>query len=137
MPQLIFHGKKTVPAALRRDVWRPYFAIHFPETLLGQKAGLQTYQKLREFSMRRQLDPPEDLLVATEADVQRAVKKLANPLDARAKLLQGKVSLRLPREGHLLPKRLRAEKLMDQKATSIADTAFVLNLATKWMNENQ
>lgn len=35
--------------------------------------------------------------------------------------------MKLPKAGELLPKKLRAKRLMDQKATSVADVAFVLD----------
>ncbi len=131
MPQLLNHGKKTVPAALRRDVWRPYFSIHFPPTSVGARAGIIAYQRLREFAVRRQLSPEEGSLMTTLADIEKVKRKAGEPTDVRQKLRDGK--LRLPTLGHKLPQRYRAEKLMDQKATSVADVSFVLGMATEWM----
>ena len=127
MPQLIYHGKKTVPAALRRDVWRPYFSVHFPETPAGARAGLTAYHRLRQFALRRQLDPPAEHLIATEKDYEKALTDGGDPVDVREKRLKQKI--KLPMIGQRLPKRMRAKKLMDQKATSVADLAFVLKLA--------
>ena len=44
--QLIYHGKKTVPADIRRDVWLPYYSVHFPSTSLGKYSGLLAYRRL-------------------------------------------------------------------------------------------
>lgn len=131
MPQLIYHGKKTVPAALRRDVWRPYFSVHFPETPAGARAGLTAYHRLRQFALRRQLDPPPEHLIATEKDYEKALTAGGDPVDVREKRIKQRI--KLPIVGQRLPKRMRAKKLMDQKATSVADLAFVLKLARRSM----
>ena len=129
MPQLVFHGKKTVPAALRRDSWRPYFSVHFPETPAGAKVGMKAYRRLREFALSRQLQPPKGYLVATEEDQRRAKAKVGDPTDLREQL--EKRDLKLPIVGQKLSKKLRGEKLMNQGATSVADLAFTLQLAKK------
>ena len=129
MPQLVFHGKKTVPAAIRRDMWRPYFAVHFPETDVGAKAGLTAYQRLREFALRRQLSPPPEQLIATEKDYEDEKKRKGDPVDVREQ--QFARNMKLPFVGQRLPKKLRAKRLMDQRATSVADLAFVLLLARR------
>ncbi|KAF2397872.1 hypothetical protein EJ06DRAFT_550834 [Trichodelitschia bisporula] len=62
LKQLTFYGKKTVPAALRRDVWRPYAVVSLPRAL--QPVGLSTYHYLREFRTLRDYcwtwTPPPD-----------------------------------------------------------------------------
>lgn len=133
MPQLIFHGKKTVPAALRRDLWRPYFSIHYPDNALGARAGLIAYSMLRKLSLQRQLRPPERLLIATQEDLEKAKRAAGDPADVCQKLLDHK--LKLPMVGQLLPQKLRARKLMDQKATSVADVAHVLEKSLKSFTE--
>ena len=135
MPQLLFHGKKTVPAALRRDVWRPYFAVHFPETPAGATAGLDAYRQLRELSAQRQLSPPDGYLITTAADYEKAKKAGGDPLDLREKRMARKI--KLPMIGQRLPKKLRAKKLMDQKATSVADLALVLGLTRSSIEKAQ
>lgn len=139
MPQLVNHGKKTVPAALRRDIWRPYFSIQFPDNDGGRKAGLKAYQRLREFALRRQLDPPEDYLMTTQEDVDRAARRYGTPSKLRLAYQNqsGKVGKRfqLPLLGQKLPQQLRAAKLMDQRATSVADTSFILSLALEQLQQ--
>ena len=139
MPQLVNHGKKTVPAALRRDIWRPYFSIQFPDNDGGRKAGLKAYQRLREFALRRQLDPPEHSLMTTQEDVDRAAKRYGTPAKLRLAYQKqsGKIGRRfqLPLLGQKLPQQLRAAKLMDQRASSVADTSFVLSLALEQLQE--
>lgn len=125
--QLVFHGKKTVPANVRRDMWVPYFSIHFPDSPGGRGAGLLAYRRLRELSLRRQLEGPDELVRATEEDVETA-KKRYGPLRLAELEEEGKLESRLPRVGKLLSKKGRARKLMDQKATSVADVAMVLGL---------
>jgi hypothetical protein len=125
LPQLIYHGKKTVPAALRRDSWTPYFSLHFPPNEYGSSSGLLAYHQLRELSKQRQLAPPEDMVVATQEDIDRR-KARYNPIELDQMLNDKKLTL--PQVGQLLPKKLRAKKLMSQKATAVADVAFVLGL---------
>jgi Transcriptional regulation of mitochondrial recombination len=50
--QLPFLGKKTVPAALRKDLWQPFATISFPSPFQGLKAlhKLREYRKLHELS---------------------------------------------------------------------------------------
>ena len=133
MRQLINHGKKTVPAEIRRDSWLPYFSVHFPTTPLGKYSGLLAYRRLKELSDRRQLEGPDDIVMATQEDVDKA-KKNYDPIeldyilkeDEKEKNIEKK---KIPVLGKLLRKKLRGKKLMDQKATSVADVAMVLKLA--------
>ena len=123
MEQLIFHGKKTVPAALRRDMWTPYFSIHFPPTIHGAEAGKLAYQRLRELSLQRQLSPPRKMVEVTQRDIDD-IKAKHNPLTLKD-LLEHR-DLVLPKLRSRLPQKLLAKRLMDQKATSVADVRFVL-----------
>ena len=125
MNQLVFHGKKTVPSALRRDHWTPYFSLHFPPDENGAYAGLLAYRQLRELSLQRQLLPPDDMVITTQEDIDR-IKNKHDPVDLEYMEEEGE--LKLPREGDLLPKKERARKLMSQKKTAVADLAFVLGL---------
>jgi len=128
---MLFHGKKTVPEALRRDVWRPHFSLHFPKTPAGANKGLRVYNELRELSLKRQLDPPKELRTATQRDVERAMialgpkaqEKLNSVPQARG-AQHGKFVMPVP--GTKLPQFLLARRLMNQKATSVADVAATL-----------
>jgi hypothetical protein len=126
MEQLLFHGKKTVPAALRRDMWTPYFSLHFPPTIHGAEAGKLAYRRLRELSLQRQLSPPRAMVRATQKDIDD-VKSKYDPLTLRDALERRDIK-NLPKEGKRLPKKLLARRLMDQKATSVADARFVTEL---------
>jgi hypothetical protein len=133
MPQLVNHGKKTVPSEIRRDLWRPYFSIDFPDNDGGRVAGLEAYRRLREFSLRRQFDPNQEDLMSTQEDINRFMKSIGSPARLRDKYLSKdgprKEKFKFPVLGMKLPQRLRARKLMDQKATSVADMSLVLGLA--------
>ena len=126
MEQLLFHGKKTVPAALRRDMWTPYFSLHFPPTIHGAEAGKLAYRRLRELSLQRQLSPPRAMVLATQKDIDDKKSKY-DPLTLRDALERRDIK-ELPKEGERLPKKLLARRLMDQKATSVADARFVTEL---------
>lgn len=106
-------------------MWTPYFSLHFPQNDYGSASGLLTYHRLRELSLQRQLAPPEDLVIATQEDVDR-VKAKYDPVDLEELWKARKI--KMPKVGELLPKEFRAKKLMSQKMTSVADVAFVLSL---------
>ncbi|PQE03009.1 transcriptional regulation of mitochondrial recombination domain-containing protein [Rutstroemia sp. NJR-2017a BVV2] len=53
LAQLPYNGKKTVPAALRKDHWSPLALITFPPGTSA--AGLTAYQKLREYRKLHEL----------------------------------------------------------------------------------
>ncbi|EEA28603.1 hypothetical protein TMatcc_003050 [Talaromyces marneffei ATCC 18224] len=115
LSQLVYHGKKTIPASLRKDMWAPYYSVHFDDA----KVGLRAYHLLREFSLQRQLAPPKEMVTMTEKwlDQKRPRDLLA------AKKFDEEHEKQV---GKLLPKKERARILMDQKATSVADIAAVL-----------
>ncbi|KAJ5152199.1 hypothetical protein N7492_010494 [Penicillium capsulatum] len=115
--QMIYHGKKTVPAEIRRDMWVPYYSVHFGDSRLG----LRAYQLLREFSKQRQLAPPPEMITVTEAFL--AQKRPRDPVGAEE---FDKINMK--RIGCTMEKKERARVLMDQKATSVADIAAVLGI---------
>ncbi|ODH21030.1 hypothetical protein ACO22_05733 [Paracoccidioides brasiliensis] len=121
LSQLIYHGKKTVPATLRKDMWTPYFSVHFPSATLG----LETYRLLREFSIQRQLAPPTDIITASKDNEVLTRQRPRDPKKAEEWDEQWNPRME---QRQILNKRLRARVLMDQKATSVADIAAVLAL---------
>ncbi|KAG9969435.1 hypothetical protein KCU98_g15100, partial [Aureobasidium melanogenum] len=88
LKQLTFAGKKTLPSALRKDMWRPLLTATFP----SPEQGLAAFRKLRELRMLHEhnWEHPDP--------------------DAR----------KMP------SKKMRGHIIMDQKANSIADIAWVL-----------
>ncbi|KAJ5243004.1 uncharacterized protein N7469_001331 [Penicillium citrinum] len=118
--QMVYHGKKTVPAELRRDMWVPYYSVHFGDARLG----LRAYQLLREFSMQRQFSPPAEMITVTKEYLDK--KRPKDPLAAEEFDKMNK-----KRIGHPMEKKERARVLMDQKATSVADIAAVLAIQEK------
>lgn len=117
---MIYHGKKTVPAELRRDMWVPYYSVHFGDARLG----LRAYQLLREFSLQRQLSPPAELITVTKEFLDQ--KRPKDPLSAEE--FDEKNNKRI---GYTMDKKERARALMNQKATSVADIAAVLAIQEK------
>ncbi|KAE8154947.1 transcriptional regulation of mitochondrial recombination-domain-containing protein [Aspergillus avenaceus] len=113
--QLVYHGKKTVPATLRKDMWVPYYSVHFNDT----KIGLRAYHLLREFALQRQLAPPREMITITERFLDQ--KRPRAPEEA--KKFDEKYADKI---GWLMEKKDRARAVMDQKATSIADVSAVL-----------
>ncbi|KAL9622147.1 MAG: hypothetical protein Q9160_003490 [Pyrenula sp. 1 TL-2023] len=131
LSQLLYHGKKTRPAALRRDMWTPYYSVQFPSTRVGQLA----YAHLRELNLLHQLCPKESSLIATEEHIKawedRVGKEVAD--DEEYDLIGNTKQRPRPRPllGQKLPKKERAKMLMNQKASSVADLAFTLGLAAE------
>lgn len=112
MKQLIFHGKKTVPAALRRDVWRPYFQVRLPRTDAGAAKGMGIYQDLLEMSRWRQFDPPREMKVIK-----------ADEIPTYENVRPSKVV------GAIAPQPTIARRLMYQERHAVADLSAVL---TRW-----
>ncbi|KAI5194920.1 hypothetical protein E4T38_09321 [Aureobasidium subglaciale] len=103
LKQLTFAGKKTLPSALRKDMWRPLLTATFPST----SQGLSAFRKLRELRMLHEHNWEHP-----------------NP------------------EAQKLPeKKQRGFIIMDQKANSIADLAWVLRhqeeLGVKKQQQNE
>lgn len=117
---MVYHGKKTVPAELRRDMWVPYYSVHFGDARLG----LRAYQLLREFSLQRQLAPPLEMITVTKEFLNSK-----RPKDPLAGEEFDKINLK--RIGQPMEKRERARVLMNQKATSVADIAAALQIQDK------
>lgn len=57
MKQLTFVGKKSVPSALRKDLWTPMATVSFTDQIMGTN----TYRMLREFRRRHETDYPESV----------------------------------------------------------------------------
>ena len=117
LKQMIYHGKKTVPSRLRKDMWVPYYSVHFNDS----KVGLRAYHLLREFSAQRQLSPPKELITITQEWIDRSCPR--DPEGAKNFLEKFEKQI-----GNKMPKNHRARAVMDQKATSVADIAAVLEI---------
>ncbi|KAJ5269175.1 hypothetical protein N7505_004933 [Penicillium chrysogenum] len=115
LKQCVNHGKKTVPATVRKDMWVPYFSLHFNEA----QVGLNVYNYLRQFALLRQLSPPKEMITVTKEYLDSK-----RPVDLRDQKQWDKENT--GRVGQIMMKKERAYALMNQKATAIADVAFVL-----------
>ncbi|KAJ5757499.1 uncharacterized protein N7511_006193 [Penicillium nucicola] len=115
LKQMVNHGKKTIPAELRKDLWAPYYSVHFN----NREVGLNVYNHLRQFALLRQLSPPREMITVTKEflDAQR-------PTDLRDQMEWDKQNK--GRIGQIMKQKERAKALMDQKATSVADIAFLV-----------
>ncbi|KAJ5042775.1 mitochondrial 54S ribosomal protein mL67 [Drepanopeziza brunnea f. sp. 'multigermtubi'] len=109
LAQLPFNGKKSVPAALRKDLWHPMARITFPKG--SGKVGLSAFQKLREYRKRHEL----------EWETKKGDHIFWDPKAREDKDNPGSFT-----PG---PRTIKARNrlLCDQKANSIADIAAVLN----------
>ena len=103
--QLPYNGKKTVPAALRKDLWAPLACINFAETEAAgaasppQQYGLKTFQKLREYRKLHETQWPKSF--ARDAKTGKTLTRIE-----------------------------RGRRLCDQKANSVADMAAALAAVT-------
>jgi hypothetical protein len=105
--QLTYYGKKTVPRALRKDIWHPFATVKFPKPEQGLLAiqSLREYRKIRDHCWTWKPTPQE--IEKAKQDLRQTGKtELAN--------------LNLP------TKKERQKLLMDQRAYSVADLADVL-----------
>ncbi|KAJ5558782.1 Mitochondrial homologous recombination protein 1 [Penicillium sp. DV-2018c] len=115
LKQCVNHGKKTIPATVRKDMWVPYFSVHFNEA----QVGLNVYNHLRQFALLRQLSPPKEMITVTKEYLDSK-----RPRDLRDQKQWDKENM--GRVGQIMMKKERAYALMNQKATAVADVAFVL-----------
>jgi len=91
MRQLPFNGKKSKPAKLRRDFWRPMAVIQFAQ---GQGVvGRSVFQKLREFKREHELSwgwQAKELLAKTKPRRAEALNaQKANSVADMAAVLGG------------------------------------------------
>lgn len=102
LSQIPFNGKKTVPAALRKDLWSPLAVIDFPPQ--SSSICLQAFQKLREYRRRHELEWGNEIIYKeqTPAEIEEGLRK--------------------ERENF----KVRGRKIQDQRANSVADIAAVL-----------
>jgi hypothetical protein len=110
LKQLPYNGKKTVPAALRKDLWTPLAKVDFypVDTPQAAAAGLHAFRRLREYKKMHELQWPAELAMEEQDTTDSGKKSNPKPLS----------------------RKLRGRKLCDQKANSIADLAAALNAVT-------
>ena len=96
-------------------MWVPYLSVHFKEA----QVGLNVYNHLRQFALLRQLSPPKEMITVTQEYLDSK-----RPVDLRDQKQWDKENM--GRVGQIMMKKERAYALMNQKATAIADIAFVL-----------
>jgi len=68
--QLSFVGKQSVPAALRKDRWRPLACVHFPTA----QFGLGTLRLLREFRIMHETQYNKELLKLPKNELKRVLQ---------------------------------------------------------------
>ncbi|KAF2140559.1 uncharacterized protein K452DRAFT_288640 [Aplosporella prunicola CBS 121167] len=100
LQQLVYAGKKTVPASLRKDVWRPLATVTFPSPTQGMTA----YNLLLQFRKLHEMHWDTGEYPMLPPDVQKKLKET----------------------GNLPTRKERAKVIMDQKANTVADLAAVL-----------
>ncbi|KAL2074600.1 hypothetical protein VTL71DRAFT_8378 [Oculimacula yallundae] len=77
LAQLPFNGKKSVPTALRKDLWHPFAQIRFPPG--AGTIGLSAFQKLREYRKRHELEWGNEILLDKDNKV-RSLKERGKAL---------------------------------------------------------
>jgi hypothetical protein len=136
MKQLAFYGKKTKPRALRRDMWRPFASVTFPQG--SEEDGLRAYKVLREFRLLRDYAwreiPHFNPALRDGSDLRDAPDFSTGYHKIEEGNLQPKI---LEKVKEMLKKKKRAWLLMDQRATSVADLAKVLQMREEWVRERE
>jgi hypothetical protein len=100
LKQLTFVGKKTVPAALRKDLWRPMATISFPTN----EQGLEAYRELREWRKMHELQYDNKLrLENSKAELKKILQnQKANSVADVAHVLTRQTAGLVPSEGEQL-----------------------------------
>jgi hypothetical protein len=104
--QLAFYGKKTVPTKLRKDLWRPFATVTFPDAA----DGLHAFKLLKEYRMVR--------------DHAWTVAAPGTGTSTSTKAV-------IANTGIWPNKKERAKLVMDQRATSVADLAHIIQRQMK------
>lgn len=114
-------GPNLKPPSVRRDSWKPFWTVTFPDDDDGYSQGLHAFRKLREWRMLHEFNstPPRAL---ARPFGQNAIKGLQRRLDDRGGSKTETVYDLIRRR----KKSMRTRVVMDQKANSIADLAAVL-----------
>lgn len=93
LKQLPYNGKKTVPAALRKDLWRPLCQI----TVSNAADGLRAMQALREYRKLHELSWPDHVArdangrtLSQKARGRKLCDQKANSVADMAAALKGK-----------------------------------------------
>ncbi|PNS19207.1 hypothetical protein CAC42_2384 [Sphaceloma murrayae] len=119
LKQLTFAGKKTVPRALRKDHWKPFFTAKFE--LPHQ--GLKAFKKLREWRILHELNWDPEAVKPLEYTIEKQEEK-EDEYDEWNELGGWRVGG--PRQ-RLSEWKLRKKKhIMNQAENSVADLAAVL-----------
>ncbi|KAF3345837.1 Eukaryotic translation initiation factor 2 subunit gamma [Verticillium dahliae VDG2] len=95
LKQLPFIAKKSTPAKLRKDLWRPMALIQFPAG--AGTAGQSAFQKLREYRRRHELEWGDEKLFRTREDA--ATGRLRTLVEAGGQLRGKRWSTDAPKEG--------------------------------------
>ncbi|KAG4424905.1 hypothetical protein IFR04_001876 [Cadophora malorum] len=82
LSQLPFNGKKSVPAALRKDLWHPFAHIKFPPGT--GHIGLSAFQKLREYRKRHELEWGDDILLDAKGETRKLKDRAKAICDQKA-----------------------------------------------------
>ncbi|KAG4428418.1 hypothetical protein IFR05_016098 [Cadophora sp. M221] len=82
LAQIPFNGKKSVPAALRKDLWHPFAEIKFPAG--AGPIGLSVFQKLREYRRRHELEWGDEVRLDDEGNARKKKDRAKAICDQKA-----------------------------------------------------
>lgn len=114
-------GANNRPPTIRRDSWKPFWVLQYPESEKGYAGGLEAFQKLREWRYLHEYTGKVDPEVSRRR-TEEEIEELQDRLDNRGGSKKESVYDVIRREN----KRVRARAIMDQEANSVADLAAVL-----------
>lgn len=81
-----YAGKKSIPSAIRKDIWHPLCVLSFPTHL----QGLDAYQKMREFKMLHETAWDPETMTVQEG--KHAGKTLVDFKERRALIMDQKAN---------------------------------------------
>ncbi|SMY21790.1 unnamed protein product [Zymoseptoria tritici ST99CH_1A5] len=121
LKQLPDVGANYTPPKLRKDHWRPLFAVSLPPTEDGRLQKVDMMRRLREYRMLHELywEPSDEM---SRPMSQKKIDAMQRILEDRGGSKKETVYDVVARE----KKKMRVKMVMDQKANSIADLAATL-----------
>jgi hypothetical protein len=119
--QLPYNGKKTVPAALRKDLWSPLAILQFPRGY--GSVGLSAFQKLREYRKRHELEWGDEIRLDAEDS------KKFEPIKTRGRKICDQKANSVADIAAVMDRWVKVPKAIERKSLVNEDGQSAVNLA--------
>ena len=136
MHQLPFYGKKTRPRALRRDLWRPFASVTLPPSLHSSPSSPPTADGDTQYDPR--VNTPalaHDPNFADGLRLFQTLREMRTLRDYAWKTIPHMRDAVMSKQAD--GRKAMMGRLMDQRATAVADLARALWLRMDWVQQRR